>query len=491
MGDVTTEQITDENNFLVSENDSEYDVNNNTEIKTNNNESTNRAQNVKFYGKDLKITQSQLYILCLLCPYFFLTSSYYSLFAPFFPVEALKKNITQTQIGLIFGCFQLAFLVLAPMFGKYIDHFGVKFLFVSGLFLSSTSEILFGFLDMCPDGFIYFAMCIICRCVTALGSAMGQSFAICSCYFPNKISSIVGLMQLFNGLGIMIGPPLGGFLYQMGGFELPFFFMGGLLFLIFMIALIIFPKPPVIPSRLDRDYAASLPMLPLLKIPKFLMTLQMLFVGSLSIGFIEPSIQPHLSPLKLKPIELGLILFIPGLLYALTTPFVGHCCDKYPKSMPWFMFMSAFSSAISFSFLGPLPWFKLPLKLSIVLSGFVAFGFSLGGLVIPVYSQLNKIALENGYSNDLRTQGLISGIFSSVWSLGSLIGPVAGGIVVDILGFSLASFIIVFAFLLTALLFAIFYMIASDQVQPIALDERFAGADEDCPLMDDYTDNDN
>lgn len=93
---------------------------------------------------------------------------------------------------------------------------------------------------------------------------------------------------------------------------------------------------------------------------------------------------------------------------------MGHCCDKvldfiiefhsieklkinhlfkYPKTMPWFMFCSAVSSAISFSFLGPLPWFKLPLRLSIVLSGFVAFGFSLGGLVIPVYSQLYRIAL--------------------------------------------------------------------------------------------------
>lgn len=293
-------------------------------------------------------------------------------------------------------------------------------------------------------------------------------------------------MQLFNGLGIMIGPPLGGFLYQIGGFELPFFFMGGLLFLIFVLALIIFPKPPTIPSRLDTNFETSLPLLPLLKIPKFLMTLQMLFVGSLSIGFIEPSIQPHLSPLKLKPIELGFILFIPGLFYAMITPFVGHCCDKYPKTMPWFMFISAFASGISFSFLGPLPWFKLPLRLSIVLSGFIAFGFSLGGLVIPVYSQLNEIALSHGYANDLRTQGLISGIFSSVWSLGSLIGPVAGGIVVDILGFSLASFIIVLAFLITALLFAIFHMLSISS-NAIVLER----SSEECPLMDDYIEDEN
>jgi len=50
-----------------------------------------------------------------------------------------------------------------------------------------------------------------------------------------------------------------------------------------------------------------------------------------------------------------------------------------------------------------------------------------------------------------------------VWSLGSLIGPVAGGIVVDILGFSLASFIIVLAFLITAFFFALFHLFSKDK----------------------------
>ncbi len=88
----------------------------------------NHDINVKSYnetirlccGNNFKITKSQLCILLLLCPYFFLTSSYYSLFSPFFPVEALKKNITQTQVGLIFGIYQFAFLILAPLFGKYV-----------------------------------------------------------------------------------------------------------------------------------------------------------------------------------------------------------------------------------------------------------------------------------------------------------------------------------------------------------------------------------
>ncbi len=160
-------------------------------------------ENLVFYGRNLNVTKSQLIVLMVLIPYIFLTSSYYSLFAPFLPGEALKKGINQTQIGLIFGVFQLAVLILSPIFGKYLDKLGIKFLFVSGLFLSSGSEILFGLLNRCPDGYIYFIMCMACRIVTALGGSMGQSFAIIGCFFPDRIASISAVIQVFNGLGII------------------------------------------------------------------------------------------------------------------------------------------------------------------------------------------------------------------------------------------------------------------------------------------------
>ena len=107
--------LNDENNFIVDHN------NNNAQLAVDSESLKLIEGNVFFCGRDLNITKSQLYIISLLCPYFFLTSSYYSLFAPFFPNEALKKGISQTQIGLIFGIFQLAFLLLAPIFGKYVN----------------------------------------------------------------------------------------------------------------------------------------------------------------------------------------------------------------------------------------------------------------------------------------------------------------------------------------------------------------------------------
>ena len=102
------------------------------------------------------------------------------------------------------------------------------------------------------------------------------------------------MLEVFNGIGLMVGPILGGFLFQIGGFRLPFFFMGGLLFCVFLIAFLIFPD--IKPQKIRTNNSSTLSIMPLLKTPRYLLTMQMLFMGSLSIGFIEPSIQVHLAP---------------------------------------------------------------------------------------------------------------------------------------------------------------------------------------------------
>ncbi len=71
-------------------------------------------------GKETGITRPQMYAIILLSLFFFLTSSFYSIFAPFYPGVATAKGMSETQIGIIFGIFQFTLLVLSPIFGKYV-----------------------------------------------------------------------------------------------------------------------------------------------------------------------------------------------------------------------------------------------------------------------------------------------------------------------------------------------------------------------------------
>ncbi|RNA42714.1 MFS-type transporter SLC18B1 [Brachionus plicatilis] len=427
--------------------------NKNPRRSSQNDEFVNQCKYVNFFGVQFQMNKTQFITIVLLMGYFFLSAAYYSLFAPFFPSEAINKHLSKTQIGIIFGMFELVIFILSPYFGKNLEHFGIRFLFVGGLFINSGSQFLFGFLDLCPDGIMFFIMCIVCRAVTGIGVSMGLSFAIVGHYFPDRISFFVSLLEIFNGLGFMIGPIIGGFLYQLGGFRLPFFVMGGFLFLLFIVALLFFPD-----VRDCTQPRENLSMIPFLKIPRLIITLLLVFMCALSIGFVQPSIELHLLPLNLSPIQIAFILMAPSLLYIVSTPLIGYLCDKYKNLMKWFMLFSTLIAAISFGLIAPMPILNLKFNLLTFMMGYLGFGLSIGGLAIPGYSELLRIATENGYANDLRTQGVISGLFSSIWSSGSLVGPIVGGFVVDKIGFELASTGIVFAFLISAVI-SIFFLI--------------------------------
>ena len=90
------------------------------EMINNERKNSESEMNLILFGKNLNMTKSQLISIILLSLAFFLNWAYFSLFAPFFPVEAIKKQMNSTQIGIIFGVFQLVLLILSPIFGKYV-----------------------------------------------------------------------------------------------------------------------------------------------------------------------------------------------------------------------------------------------------------------------------------------------------------------------------------------------------------------------------------
>lgn len=87
---------------------------------------------------------------------------------------------------------------------------------------------------------------------------------------------------------------------------MPFFAVGGVQMFFFFIAFFTFPDIDSDTRLIEGE--ETLPVRNILKIPAFLVTLLLLVVGAASIGFLQPCIELHLIPLKLKPVELGLIL---------------------------------------------------------------------------------------------------------------------------------------------------------------------------------------
>lgn len=187
-------------------------------------------------GKKLKISsfcKQQFYILATLCFGNFCIAACVSLQAPFFPREAEEKGATPTQYGLVFGVFELTIIVASPICSKLLSHVSPNFLISSGLFFCGTTTILFGLLDRAPSGTPFIVLAFTIRIMEGLGSAsfMTAANSVCAGEFRDQVATTLSILHSFFGVGLIVGPTLGGGLYQVGGFALPFAVLGSLLLL--------------------------------------------------------------------------------------------------------------------------------------------------------------------------------------------------------------------------------------------------------------------
>ena len=117
-------------------------------------------------------------------------------------------------------------------------------MFVAGMFVSGGVTVLFGVLDQVPEGPVFIAMCFLVRITDAISfsAAITASSSILAKAFPNNVATVMGSLEIFSGLGLVLGPPLGGFLYQSFGYEVPFIFLGCIVLLMVPLNMCILPN---------------------------------------------------------------------------------------------------------------------------------------------------------------------------------------------------------------------------------------------------------
>uniref|UniRef100_A0A8C1SV45 Solute carrier family 18 member B1 n=1 Tax=Cyprinus carpio TaxID=7962 RepID=A0A8C1SV45_CYPCA len=386
----------------------------------------------------------------------------YSILGPFFPNEAKKKGVSQAMIGLIFGIYALCTLVGSLLLGKYIVQIGAKFMIVAGLFVSSGCTVLFGFLDQVSDGTVFIVLCFITRCINAIGfsAAVTASFAVLAKVFPDNIATVLGFMEIFTGLGLILGPPLGGWLYQSFGYEIPFVFMGCLLFATVPLNLWILPS-------FDRPVCLFHSNIDILLICFVVFTL------SSGLGFLDATLSIFaIEKLNLSAGSVGLLMIGLSLPYGAASPVFGVISDKYPSNRKWMMVIGGMATAVSFCFLGPLPVFHIRSQLWLTVLMLIVVGFSLCMTCIPTFAEMIACAHENGFEEGLSTLGLVSGLFSAVWSAGMFFGPTIGGYITQALNFEWSAGVQGAIAFLAALLQVIYFTIEDIQKKSLSEGEK-------------------
>ncbi|PZC87305.1 hypothetical protein B5X24_HaOG201541 [Helicoverpa armigera] len=321
--------------------------------------------------------------------------------APFYPQEAEKKGCTATEFGLVFGVFELVVFLVSPIYGAHLNRLGPKLLFNGGILTTGTCAIFFGMLDKVEGHVPFITLSFIIRIVEAMGNAafLTASFAIIAKEFPNNVATMFASLETFFGLGLIVGPTLGGALYDYGGYSLPFAVLGSALFCAAVMSCLVLPR-----NHDDEDLKPGGPsMISLLKVPGVSLSALSIMVTSMSIGFLQATLEPHLRQFQFSSMVLGLMFVINGGLYAISAPGWGWLCD-HPAIRPKYVIaVGCAFVAGGFLLIGPAPFFDMN--------------------------------TASGLPNSIETYGLVSGMWTSTFALGAFIGPTVSGLLFDSIGF--------------------------------------------------------
>ncbi|KAF5269252.1 hypothetical protein FQR65_LT02553 [Abscondita terminalis] len=376
-----------------------------------------------------------------------------SLQAPFYPNEAEKKGCSASEYGLVFGIFELIVFLVSPLYGQYLNKIGPKILFNGGIYTTGICAILFGLLDKVDGHYPFIILSFIIRIVEAMGNAafLTASFAIIAKEFPDNVATTFASLETFFGFGLIVGPTVGGLLYQVGGYSMPFAVMGSALFLAAILTAFVLPSHD--DQEIEREVGPSI--FGVLKIPGVLLASISIIVTSMSIGFLQATLEPHLRKFNLSPVVLGLMFVVNGGLYAITAPAFGWICDKNVKPKV-IIVIGTILVASGFCLLGPAPFLPMDTVLWVTILGLVFHGLGMASQLVASFTDALRTSVENGLPNNLETFGLISGLWTSMFALGAFIGPSISGILYDNIGFPNATMFVTVTHIVVGLVITIY-----------------------------------
>lgn len=142
---------------------------------------------------------------------------------PLLPFYAESMGATPLMVTVLFASFSGMQLAAAPVWGRVSDRTGRRPLLVAGLFASAMSYLIFGLAT---------SVWLILLSRMAAGAA-GGTISVAQAYVADMTAGEdrahgMGLIGAASGLGVMIGPAIGGFASEWWGLGAPGFVAAGL-----------------------------------------------------------------------------------------------------------------------------------------------------------------------------------------------------------------------------------------------------------------------
>ncbi|XP_064629990.1 synaptic vesicular amine transporter-like isoform X2 [Lineus longissimus] len=192
--------------------------------------------------------------------------------------ELSNENV---KVGLLFASKAVVQLLTNPFIGPLTNRIGYSIPMFTGFCIMFVSTVLFAFADT-------FVVLFIARAMQGVGSSCSSvaGMGMLAYTYPDdkERGEVMGFALGGLALGVLIGPPFGGVMYEFVGKEAPFLILAGLALLDGLLQLYAL-KPAVKPESEE-----GTPLVELLKDPYILLTAGAIMFANMGIAMMEPSL---------------------------------------------------------------------------------------------------------------------------------------------------------------------------------------------------------
>ncbi|MBK5345674.1 MFS transporter [Bacillus sp. TH22] len=345
----------------------------------------------------------------------------YSLVVPIVPLYVTKFGASQTTVGILISCYAFTFIVFTPILGVVSDKFGRRGSMLWGMVVLIASTLMFAF----ASNMYILILARLLQGIAAAATWTAGLALITDLYPANKRGKALGTVITFMSAGTLLGAPVGGLLYEWGGYQLPFLLAAGIALLDGLARMFLLEDPPK-----DKE-ASSIDILKIFKDFEVLKIFGVVLLGSSAISILEPTLPIYLMEhLGANTVHIGFLFGITTLAYGLASPIAGWLSDKsgtFSIMMIGLIILAAF-----------LPLVTIPN--SLVLEGVILFflGAAAGLVLTPTLPELaNSVDRLGGGA-----YATAFAVFNVAYSVGMMIGPIFGGFFADMFNVSTALYIL-------------------------------------------------
>ena len=335
---------------------------------------------------------------------------------PIMPFYVESFGASAKALGLLMAIFSIAQFVFSPIWGNLSDRIGRKKVLLVGTFGNALSMLLFGLSNHLWMLFTFRGLSGILSSATL---PVAMAYISDSTDEENRGGGM-GVIGAAMGVGMVLGPGLGGWLTSQSTLSLPFYFASA--FSVIASLLIIFKLPESHPVELRATKSANAPSRFELLWQSLIGPLGFLMLLSFLVAFALSNFEAIFglygqARLDYGPQQVGSIMAVVGVVSAVVQGAVtGPATRRFGEAT--IIRVSLITSAVGF-FLMTLAW-DTPTLLGTV--GFFVLGNTM--LRPAIASMISR----NSGSN----QGILLGVSNSFLSLGRVIGPLWAGFMFDV-----------------------------------------------------------